>query len=73
MASLDILREIQGVAERVRRSDCEINEYWGSVVMEETVSDDLKALVRADLKMGDDRLFPNSSGRHSLQNGDQEF
>lgn len=50
MASSDTLRENQGVAKRVRRSDREINEYWGSVVMEEPVSDDLKALVRADLK-----------------------
>jgi hypothetical protein len=50
MASSDTLRKNQGVAERVRRSDREINEYWVSVVMEEPVSDDLKALVRADLK-----------------------
>lgn len=50
MASSDTLCENQGVAERVRRSDREIDEYWGSVVMEEPVSDDLKVLVRADLK-----------------------
>jgi hypothetical protein len=50
MGSSDTLRENQGAAERVRRSDREIDEYWSSVVMEEPVSDDLKVLVRADLK-----------------------
>ena len=50
MASLDILHKNQGVAEGVRRSDREIDKYWGSVVIKEPVSDDLKALVRADLK-----------------------
>jgi hypothetical protein len=50
MASLDTLCENQGAAERVCRSDREIDEYWSSVVVEEPVSDDLKVLVRADLK-----------------------
>jgi hypothetical protein len=50
MASSDTLRKNQGAAERVRRSDHEIDEYWGSVVTEEPVSDDLKILIRADLK-----------------------
>ncbi|KAF2187981.1 hypothetical protein K469DRAFT_704263 [Zopfia rhizophila CBS 207.26] len=50
MASLDTLRENQGAAERIRRSDREIDKYWGSVVVEEPVADDLKVLVRADLK-----------------------
>ena len=51
MASSDTLRENQGVAERVVcRSDREIYEYWSSVVTKEPVSDDLKVLVRADLK-----------------------
>jgi len=48
-ASSDTLCENQGAAESVRRSDREIDEYWSTVVMEEPVSDDLKALVRADL------------------------
>ena len=50
MGSSDTLRENQGAAERVCRSDREIDEYWVSVVVEEPVSDDLKVLVRADLK-----------------------
>src|SRR5204862_607444 len=50
MASSETLRKNQGVVERVHRSDREIDEYWGSVVTEEPVSDDLKVLIRADLK-----------------------
>lgn len=50
IAYSNTLRENKGIAERVRRSDREIDEYWSSVVTEEPVSDDLKALVRADLK-----------------------
>ncbi|KAF7508671.1 hypothetical protein GJ744_009063 [Endocarpon pusillum] len=50
MASSDTLPENQGIAARVGRSDREIDKYWSSVVMEEPVSDDLKALVRTDLK-----------------------
>jgi hypothetical protein len=50
MASSDTLRKNQGTAERVRRSGREIDEYWCSVVTEEPVSDDLKTLIRADLK-----------------------
>lgn len=50
LASSDNLRENQGAAGMALRSNHEIDRYWCSVVTKEPISDDLKILVRADLK-----------------------
>jgi hypothetical protein len=50
MESSDTHCEHQGEAKRAGRSDREIYEYWKSTVTKEPISEDLKALLRADLK-----------------------
>lgn len=50
MESSDTHRGHQGEAKRAGRSERESYEYWKSTVTKEPISEDLKALVRADLK-----------------------
>ncbi|KAL8725069.1 MAG: hypothetical protein Q9181_006554 [Wetmoreana brouardii] len=50
MVSSDLNSESQSAPEVLRRRENEINQFWRSVVTEEPISDDLKTLVRADLK-----------------------
>jgi hypothetical protein len=50
MASLDSLCKKHRAARGARRSDREVDQYWLSVVTEEPVPNDLKILVRENLK-----------------------
>ncbi|KAL8704952.1 MAG: hypothetical protein Q9201_001898 [Fulgogasparrea decipioides] len=50
MVSSDVLSESQSAHSVLRRTENEINQFWRSVATEEPIAEDLKTLVRADLK-----------------------